>query len=195
MEAAPALSLHSISCRYCHRDALVVCPLVLLQQRVPLTVLSKALINALLALDVGWSDLQSLLWPFLTLSPPSHTHLPSWGFICLCSLRRSRNGNRSGGWSRSGLEQEWWLLLCQAHELSPSQLEEKELFLRVLRVSLSIPQTDRLWPAVNISLAHCPAQGGWQALLLITYLSFLIAGMMTVFIIKLLGNSVAFGGS
>lgn len=86
-------------------------------------------------------------------------------------------------------------MLCQAHELSPGQLEEKELFLGALRVSLSIPQTDRLWPAINIPLAQCPAQAGWQALLLITYLSFLIAGMMTVFIIKLLGNSVAFGGS
>lgn len=39
-----------------------------------------------------------------------------------------------------------------------------------------------------------PGEGG-GLLHLITYLSFLIAGMMTVFIIKLLGNSLAFGGS
>lgn len=39
-----------------------------------------------------------------------------------------------------------------------------------------------------------PGEGG-RLLHLITYLSFLIAGMMTVFIIKLLGNSLAFGGS
>lgn len=37
-----------------------------------------------------------------------------------------------------------------------------------------------------------PGEGG-GLLHLITYLSFLIAGMMTVFIIKLLGNSLAFG--
>lgn len=53
MEAAPAPSLHSISCSYCHRDALVVAPSVLIQQRVPLTLLSKALIRELLALDLG----------------------------------------------------------------------------------------------------------------------------------------------
>lgn len=84
----------------CHRDALVVAPSVLIQQRVPLTLLSKALIvNSLLWI---WGDqiFRACSGPSSpSVLPSSPIFLPRALFV-FASLRRSRSGSRSGGWSR-----------------------------------------------------------------------------------------------
>lgn len=69
----PFPSLHSIRCGYCHRDALVLGPLVLLQQRVPLTGLS--LMHSLLWI---WGDqiFRACSGPSGGFSPHPQPHLP-----------------------------------------------------------------------------------------------------------------------